>query len=105
MNEIKKWCLHEISKLKFAFVRETIDAPMKFSRIYGQDIPTKYDLQKAFVANMKVIINVARMKDPLSLEAEKDGRDAAFQDVMRSLDSFQEADSNASELDNEIDNS
>ena len=102
MNEIKLWCLNEISKLKFAFVRETIDAPMKFARIYGQDIPTKYDLQRAFVANMKVIINVALMKDPLSLQAEKDGRDAAFQDMMNSVDAFTETTSGMSELDQEI---
>ena len=102
MNDIKKWCLHEIDKLKFAFVKETIDAPMKFRRIYGQDIPTKYDLQTAFVANMKVIINVALMKDPLSLQAEKDGRDDAFQDMMNSLDTFTEKTRGASELDQEI---
>ena len=102
---MKQWILNEIKKLKFAYIHESIAAPVKSTNLYGQWIPTKRDLQTAFVANMRTLINVALMKDPLTLSVEKDKTDQKFNDLMKSLDAFDEADSNESELDNEINNS
>ena len=101
---MKQWILNEIKKLKLTFAADFMAAPVKKAFIHGFEVPGKYQVQQAFVQDMKMFINLAMMKDPLTMEDEKDKTQEKFAKLLKDIDAL-EGDASGSEFDQEISDS
>ncbi len=101
---MNKWILNEIRKLKLAFAQDYLDAPVKKGFIHGMEIPGKYQVQQAFVQDMKMFINLAMMQDPLTSKVEKGERQKKLAKLLKHLQEV-EGDIAGSEFDQEINDS
>jgi len=101
---MNKWILREIKKLKLTFAAEFLAAPVKKAFIHGFEVPGKYQVQQAFVQDMKMFINLAMMKDPLTMQSDKGKTQEKFAQLLKDLDAL-EGDASGSEFDQEISDS
>ena len=101
---MRQWILNEIKKLKLTFANDYLAAPVKKAFVNGFEVPGKYQVQQAFVQNMKMFINLAMMKDPLTMQDEKDKTQEKFAKLLKDLDALED-DASGSEFDQEISDS
>ena len=95
MNEL----MLAINKLKKEFLRVYMAAPMRREYVFGQNVPSKSDVQRDFIMNLKALVGVWSLKIP-----NADGKkDTALTDLLATLDNMDTGSSN--DIQNDLDNS